>query len=199
MKKNKTKERIYTVAFMLIVTLVTVSAVSGIHLATLDVVKRNEDLFLRKAVLKSAGFDIPGSPAEITALYDKLVEPLPGTEDCYKVDGEGRKYVFVRSGPGLWGDITAVICFDMETHSVAGITFTKQNETPGLGARIDEAWFQAQFRGKKAPLSLLPEGSQSDKTGEIDAITGATITSKAVRDIVNSTSIEAAAMKENTL
>ena len=199
MRKNKIKERIYTVAFMLIVPLVSVSAVSGLHLATLDVVKRNEDLFLRKAVLKAAGIEIPKSPTETVSLYDRLIKPLADVQDCYAVEGEGSKYVFVRSGPGLWGDITAVVCFDMEAQSLAGITFTKQNETPGLGARIDEDWFQTQFRGKKAPLSLVPEGSKSDKIGEIDAITGATITSKAVRDIVNRTSVEAAAMKEKAL
>jgi Na+-transporting NADH:ubiquinone oxidoreductase subunit C len=107
---------------------------------------------------------------------------------------EKGKCAFVRSGPGLWGEIEAVVCFDTQTDSLVGVTFTKQNETPGLGGRIEENWFQQQFFGKKGNLALRPEGTRSASPEEIDAITGATITSKAVRDIVNASSKEAAAM-----
>lgn len=194
MKKNKLHERIKTVLFMLAVTLVTVSAVSGLHLATDEIVRRNEDLFLRIAVLRSAGIEIPESPGEISATYDELVKPVPDIQDCYTVGVNDDKCVFIRTGPGLWGDITAVICFDATTASIVGVTFTKQNETPGLGGRIDEEWFQVQFGGKRAPVELVPEGTESGNPAEVDAITGATITSKAVRDIVNRASVEAEAM-----
>ncbi len=60
----------------------------------------------------------------------------------------------------------------------------KQNETPGLGARITEKWFKEQFRGKSAPFTMAAEGT-SEKPGELDAITGATKTSQAVLRIVN--------------
>ncbi len=194
MKKNKTQERVRTVLFMLAVTLVTVSAVSGLHIATDDIVRRNENLFLRTAVLRSAGLELPSTPAEISSKYDELVRAVPEVPDCYTVGAADEKCVFVRTGPGLWGDITAVVCFDTATDSIVGVTFTKQNETPGLGGRIDEEWFQTQFRGKQAPVELVPEGTASARPGEVDAITGATITSKAVRDIVNRASVEAAAM-----
>lgn len=194
MKKSKTKERLYTVAFMLASTLITVSAVSALHIATGDLVKRNQDLFIRKAILSSARIELPDNPADISALYDELVKPLEGVEDCFMIGADTGKTAFVRSGPGLWGEITAVVCFDTASESLVGVTFTEQNETPGLGARIGEAWFQAQFLGKKGELKLVPEGTGSSRPDEIDAITGATITSKAVRDIVNSASQEAADM-----
>ena len=194
MKKSKTKERIYTVAFMLAVTIVTVSAVSGLHLATNDIVRRNADLFRCRAVLRAAQIAIPSSPAEVAATYERLVKPVPGIPDCYTVGPEMRKCVFLRTGPGLWGDITAAVCFDTETESIVGVTFTEHNETPGLGGRIEEKWFQQQFIGKRTPLTLLPEGTESESRNEVDAITGATITSSAVRDIVNRSAIEAADM-----
>jgi Na+-translocating ferredoxin:NAD+ oxidoreductase RnfG subunit len=67
----------------------------------------------------------------------------------------------------------------------------RHNETPGLGARIDEAWFLRQLAGRRPPLSLAPEGTRSPEPGRIDAITGATITSAAVRDILNRTAASA--------
>jgi Na+-transporting NADH:ubiquinone oxidoreductase subunit C len=193
-KRNKTKERIHTVAFMFAATLITVSAVSALHIATLDLVERNQDLFIRKAVLKAARIELPNDPAKISELYDEIVSPVPDVPDCYMIGSETGKCVFIRSGPGLWGEIKAVVCFDTQTDTLVGVTFTKQNETPGLGARIEESWFQEQFFGKKGVLSLVPEGSRSKETDKIDAITGATITSKAVRDIVNASTEEAKAM-----
>ena len=60
--------------------------------------------------------------------------------------------------------------------SVGGSSFS---ETAGLGARAKEAWFGEQFIGKESPISLVKDG------GEIDAITSATITSRAVTTAVN--------------
>ena len=65
-----------------------------------------------------------------------------------------------------------------------GLDFVKQNETPGLGARISESWFKEQFRGKRGPFRLVPEGVESGEN-EFQAITGATSTSNAVLDLLN--------------
>jgi electron transport complex protein RnfG len=60
--------------------------------------------------------------------------------------------------------------------SVGGSSFS---ETAGLGARAKEAWFAEQYIGKASPIALTKDG------GEIDAITSATITSRAVTTAVN--------------
>ena len=60
--------------------------------------------------------------------------------------------------------------------SIGGASFA---ETAGLGARAKEAWFGAQFTGKLSPIAIVKDG------GEIDAITSATITSRAVTTAVN--------------
>ena len=60
--------------------------------------------------------------------------------------------------------------------SVGGSSFS---ETAGLGARAKEAWFAEQYIGKSSPIALTKDG------GEIDAITSATITSRAVTTAVN--------------
>ena len=60
--------------------------------------------------------------------------------------------------------------------SVGGSSFA---ETAGLGARAKEPWFMEQFIGKAAPIAIAKDG------GEIDAITSATITSRAVTNAVD--------------
>lgn len=184
-KAGKIREYLYTVLFMATATFVTVSSVSALHVATKDIVEQNEALFLKRAILKSANISLPENAAETALLFDRTVTRLEGNR--YSISGATNLTAFLRSGPGLWGHISAVVCIDPSAATIAGLSFTEHNETPGLGARIEEDWFQEQFRGKKAPVRLQPEGTRSGSSSDIDAITGATITSRAVRDIVNLT------------
>lgn len=63
--------------------------------------------------------------------------------------------------------------------TITGVKVLKHSETPGLGAKATEPAFQDQFAGKKGPVAVTKDG------GEINAITSATITSRAVSSGVN--------------
>lgn len=184
---GKGRERIQTLAFMLGITVVVVAAVSGAYLLTADRIRSNETLFLKRAVLKAAGLAVPAEAAAVEALYSARVRDA-GEADRFEIlaepGGAVTATVLRQNGMGLWGAIRAVVGFDAGGGRLTGIEFLEQSETPGLGARIEEAWFKEQFKGKKGPLDLVPEGSQ-DSESQFDAITGATITSKGVRDLVN--------------
>ena len=98
--------------------------------------------------------------------------------------------ITVTNSAGYGGDATFTVGLDA-AGTVTGITFLDLAESPGLGmeARDDPSW-SAQFKGKIAPeLTVVKGGSadeESDETSpEIDAISGATITSSAVTDGVN--------------
>lgn len=187
---NIYKERIFPILFMLIVTAVFIALVSGIYLATRDNVLRNEQLYLKRAVLFSAGVDIPEGAAETDETYESLVEEMTdenGDLAYYKVSGATDGYVLPAFGPGLWGEIEAVVGFSADLTTITGIDFIKQNETPGLGARITEDWFRLQFKGKTGPFTRVPEGTETTDPTEFDAITGATITSTAIQNILNET------------
>jgi len=194
--RAKWKDRLHTVAFMAALTVVFMSAVSGAHLLTRNTVTLNQSLYLKRAVLKAAGLTVPEEGLAVETLYRRHVRPMNPSdpEGWLEVTNapEGA-VVLVRqtSGPGLWGEIGAMVGFRTPDLVLSGIAFTAQNETPGLGARIMEPWFVGQFRGKRAALALVPEGTQSSKPDEIDAITGASITSRAVRDLVNRAADEA--------
>jgi len=194
-RKSKTRERLFTVFFMFAVTAGFISAVSALNLATADIVARNAGLFMQRAVLEAAGLDPTGSAPQVNARYGAAVkkETSPDGDTFFRVvdPGSGEESrVFVRRGAGLWGSITAVVGMQRNHEILAGVTFVEHNETPGLGARIDEAWFKKQFRGKRPPLRRVPEGTASASVSEFDAITGATVTSRAVEQILNRTAAE---------
>ena len=186
------KERIFPVLFMFLVTVVFIALVSGIYLATRENVLRNEQLYLKNAVLFAAGLTVPDDPAKADDLYNTVIREVLDSDGIlryYAVAGGGAVsgYVIPAFGPGLWGEIEAVVGFDASLNRLTGVDFTKQNETPGLGARISEEWFKLQFRGKTGPFSRVAEGTLSESDREFDAITGATITSTAVEQILNRT------------
>ena len=181
------KERIYPVLFMALVTAVFLTLVSGIYLSTGDMVLLNDTLYLKRAILYAANIDPPEGGFELEALYRMRIQEED--EDGLLVLDEGGTptgMVLYGSGPGLWGTITAVLGFDLAGERMTGIEFIEQNETPGLGARITEPWFKEQFRGKRGPFTMVPEGTAREET-EFDALTGATRTSTAVRNILNAT------------
>ena len=187
--RKRIKDGVYTVSFMCGITLVAISVVSSIHLATAKTVARNETLFMKRAICDAAGTGPFASPEALITWYDQAVAEKndarqPSHFAITRKDGS-TTYVFIRHGSGLWGNITAVAGLNQTLDAFTGVTFVKHNETPGLGARIDEKWFQEQFKGKSGPFDLVPEKTRSPDPTKLDAITGATITSKAVRDIIN--------------
>ena len=194
MKKTKAQERTHTILFMFVITVVCITAVSGTYLSLKDIIDRNQTLSIRKAILGAAGVEMPSGAAETDALYRARVVELAITNKTdlsvsmeYQIHDQHNQPIAIvieESGAGLWGTVRAVIGFMPPQNTLTGIRFTEQNETPGLGARIEEQRFKQQFIGKLGPFSTVPEGEPT-QPNEFDAITGATITSTAVRDILN--------------
>lgn len=189
-KESMFTTRVYPVLFMVALTVVFISVVSGIFLTTEDRVRLNETTFQKRAVLYAAGIEFPEEDIqEIQRIYEQRVREVNGEgeqPDYFRIElpsGETGYAVYVR-GAGLWGEIVSVFGFEPDLETFTGVEFVEQNETPGLGARITEQWYKEQFRGKSGPFELVAEGS-SDAADELDAITGATRTSEAVLKIAN--------------
>jgi Na+-transporting NADH:ubiquinone oxidoreductase subunit C len=190
-KESFARKRIYPVIFMLLVTVAFVTVTTVIYTLTGERIKLNERLRLKQAVLLSAGMPLPAEPGAVDRAFDDRVDVITdsqGQARYYEVRDAGSaeilSYVVIYTGAGLWGEITAGIGFDADIVKCTGIEIIDQNETPGLGGRIDEAWFKEQFRGKSFPLSTVPEGDPASER-EIQAITGATYSSQAMKAIVN--------------
>lgn len=190
-RESFAKKRIYPVIFMLVVTVVFISVTTVIYTFTRDRIKLNERLRLKQAVLSAGGVRLSRDPAGIEKTFDDRVDEVTGADGkvrYYSIRGEGtseiESYVVIQSGAGLWGEITACVGFDGTLESFRGLEVIDQNETPGLGGRIDEPWFKEQFAGKLPPLSPVPEGAPASEH-QFQAITGATYSTEAIQRIVN--------------
>ncbi|MDD4174722.1 MAG: FMN-binding protein, partial [Kiritimatiellae bacterium] len=174
------KEGARAVGFMAALSVVLITCVAALSLATAERVARNADLFLQQAVMEVAGQPVPADPAAVAAWYAGAVTEDPATPGRFLVrdapGGAVRTVVYRRQARGLWGLITAVVGVNPATGAFRQLRILDQNETPGLGARITEPWFLAQSDGRRGPFRLVPEGTRSTRTDELDAITGATVT-----------------------
>jgi Na+-transporting NADH:ubiquinone oxidoreductase subunit C len=189
-KQGKLRKSLFTIFFMFLVTVVFISALTLLYVSTRDTIRLNESLVLKRAVLYAAGLNVPESGVEANALYEDRVREVKdekGSLKYYEILGPGgqfQSYVLPVVGTGLWGEIESVVGVQKDLRTLTGIEFVKQSETPGLGARISESWFKEQFRGKRWPLTVVPEG-ESTGPQQFEAITGATNTTNGVRGILN--------------
>ena len=191
MKAKETffSKRIYPLLFMLIVTVVCILATSGLYLATQDRAMANELSFTRRAILDAAGISYQPTQSGIETAYLQNIEEQQGYFTALVANDT--RYIIFLEGPGLWGKISIMAGFEQDLKTFSGLAIVSQNETPGLGARIEEPWFTEQFKGKVPPFVLVEEGT-ADAADEIDAITGATRTSEYFRNLANSAATEAA-------
>lgn len=184
----KKKKILYPVLFMVVLTSVYTFALAAINEATIDTIKTLEALDVKRSVLYVLNIENDGSKESVETIYEeKLTAKSLGEEKTYYVfreEGVLLGYAFPYTGKGLWGSISGYIALSPNFDEVLGLDFTAHSETPGLGGRIDEEWFKAQFRN----LSVDPSETivfRPSAGGNVDAITGATSTSFAVRDIIN--------------
>lgn len=191
MNTGKLRQGAGTILFMVAVTFLFTSAVTLTNLATRDMVAANEELFLQRAVLFAAAVTVSPDDDAVRRAFAariRVVRNAAGAVDHYRVMAppslEPVGFVLPCEGAGLWGTIEAVVGLGSDGATLTGFDVIRQNETPGLGGRIDEDWFREQFRGKRGPFTMAPEGSKSGQ-GQFDAITGATITSTAIRTMLN--------------
>lgn len=93
------------------------------------------------------------------------------------IDGKANTVAFESSAKGFGGEIGVMVGVNLETDKIVGVGVTTHSETPGLGSRAkDDPAFAGQFKGMelKETFKVKPDG------GQVDAITGATVTSRGV-------------------
>ena len=97
------------------------------------------------------------------------------------------------SGKGLWSSLFGYVAINSKNYStVNGITFYAHGETPGLGAEISKDWFKSNFVGKEiydggtlVSVRVAKAGMANKSSSyEVDGISGATITSNGVEELL---------------
>ncbi len=110
----------------------------------------------------------------------------------YVAEVEGQtKYILPLYGQGLWGAIWGYIALNEDKSTVYGVFFSHEGETPGLGAEIALPKFQQPFLGKNiqkggrlVSIAVVKPGKSVNDQDYVDGISGGTITSVAVEDML---------------
>ena len=101
-------------------------------------------------------------------------------------DGNLVGLAFIADGGGFQGNIRIMVGLSVDYLKLKGIKVIEQNETPGLGNRIKEPAFEGQFKGLEIkPKVEYIKYRKPEKPNQIQAITGATISSDAVVKNIN--------------
>jgi len=108
-----------------------------------------------------------------------------------EVDG-ATKYIITLRGAGLWGPIWGYLALNDDKNTIYGVYFSHASETPGLGAEISQHEFQHEFVGKHifnqdnkfVSIAVMKAGHVAKGQDQVDAISGGTITSKGVEDML---------------
>jgi Na+-transporting NADH:ubiquinone oxidoreductase subunit C len=112
----------------------------------------------------------------------------------YVAEKEGKTYYVVPLwGAGLWKEIWGYLALDEDKNTIIGASFDHAGETPGLGAEINQSWYEDQYIGKTildengtfVSVNALKGGADPNDNHAVDAISGGTITSEGVNKMLD--------------
>ena len=182
---------VYTIIFTFVAAFFFVLILSLTNELTGERVALNQNLRKRRAILNAIGIAVQGGEADYKMYDARVKERIVDGAQLFEAVVDGQTVLAIQfAGSGLWGVITGVLAVNDGFSQVIGIDIISHNETPGLGGRIDEAWFKEQFRGEtlvegRIRVAGAGDGDADRNNGRVDAITGASRTSQALDTILN--------------
>ena len=146
-------------------------------------------------VIKADGKVLQDAVADNIDMAKERKKPVDEREfPVYKYsNGQENFYIISVRGNGLWDEIWGNIALESDLVTVAGASFDHKGETPGLGAEIkDNPKFAEQFKGKRIydyngtyTSVVVTKGGVKNPEYEVDGISGATVTSVGVSEMLN--------------
>jgi electron transport complex protein RnfG len=165
------------------------SVLAGVKMVSTPRIERNRRQALTRAIFEV----VPGAKrfvARAVGERGRLVEAnADAGEVVYAVSGEANQhlgYAIAASGPGFADTLGLIYGFDAERERITGFVVLESRETPGLGDKImTDPAFLASFESLSVrPKIVAKTRAKRTADNEVDCISGATISSKAVVDIV---------------
>lgn len=164
----------------------------AVYLATFDTIAENKARELREAVFRV----LPGvtqmqklrfDGEELVVVPDSAKDDEETIYGGYDDKGLFVGYAIASAGPGFQDTVRVLYGYDPAARKVVGMWILESRETPGLGDKIyKDAAFVANFDDLAVdPQIIAVKKGTRTQPNEIDAITGATISSKAVVRIMN--------------
>ena len=167
----------YTVGFACTMVLIVAALLAYMSIQLTPLQDRNIELEKKQSILQSVGVYVDREASEISyrqfikeeLVLDNKGNIIPGSAfdidlaDELKKDINDQKlplyisiledsskcYIIPLRGTGLWGPIWGFIALKEDVNTVLGAVFAHKAETPGLGAEINQGFFQEPFRDKK--------------------------------------------------
>lgn len=179
MEKKKKKSLLYPAIFMFVLSAILTVILATLAQQTKPIVAKNQEISLKSKILYAFNIKNDGKEENILKIFDEKIKDTGekfNDEPIFKYEENGdiKGYAIAVKGPGLWGAISGYIALDKDYKNILGIDFIKQSETPGLGGRIEEEFYKSQYR----------DVSIDKVSEEVDAISGATQTSRFVSKLV---------------
>ncbi|MDR2882230.1 MAG: NADH:ubiquinone reductase (Na(+)-transporting) subunit C [Alistipes sp.] len=201
MKVNKNSS-VYIITYATVMVVVVAAVLATAAMVLGPVQNANVERETKGAILASIGASVP--TAEIEKAYAENITEIaiPGAGDLklYESRANGKHlYIVPLAGSGLWGPIWGYVALEGDWNTISGVVFDHKGETPGLGAEITTPAFTGQFVGKKlfdaggnlTGITVLKgAGASRGNDHAVDAISGGTITSRAVENMIRATLAE---------
>ena len=171
------KRKLLDVLFIVVLGTVSVALLMAAQSYSAPAVKRFREMRLKTNVLTAA--DIPWTQADFRDVFEQRVrEETRDGLTWYVADS---LVIHEFKGRGLWGTIEGIVTLDSALNHIVSVRILSQEETPGLGDRIKDAEYLVTYRGKTAaePLELAMR-HKAEAENEVDAISGATLSSQAL-------------------
>lgn len=176
------KSRVYMVFVLTLVAIISSGLLAYFAVYTHPYIEKNKKAEIEKAIKEV----VPGTITNKIIKDDNRFKVFAG----YDKDGKLLGYAVYTVGTGFQDLITLMFGVDKHFEKMFRLEVLEQKETPGLGAKItDENLFLKFWKNKNVRGEILlakpPKGESELKDNEVNAISGATISSRSVVAIVN--------------
>ena len=198
-----TNKNLYTIIYSIVLVVIVAAVLAFAAEALKPKQQRNIEIETKQMILKSVrlapdALTVADKAKYIEDRYSKFIKDSSiTTEDGEKkiyictLENGSKAYIVYVSGVGLWGPIWGYVAFKNDFNTIYGSTFDHKGETPGLGAEINTEWFSKQFNDKQifengtfTSVRVVKGGADKSNSHEVDAISGGTITSKALESML---------------
>ena len=205
-----TNSNSYTIIYASVMVVIVAFLLAFVNSSLRDLQGKNVELDTKKQILSALGIrEVENAEAKFAEVVkedmlvaeDGSLKPYEGSfvtgyEKAYKEKGEAhifvceidgqKKYVIPVYGTGVWGAMWGYVALNDDKDTVYGTYFSHASETPGLGAEIATEHFQNEFKDKNVldgdaiGLDVVKNGKVDKPEFQVDGISGGTITSVAV-------------------
>lgn len=157
-------------------------ALAGVHAGLSGRIAHNQQAEAFAAVPRL----IPGADGDRTEVEIRLYDGREwNVMRAFSAEGELVGWVMPMAGQGYADRIEVLVGMNADLTTLEGIWVLDQKETPGLGDYITADYFRERFEGKSSDLTLTVVKGEAQRPQDIQALTGATVSSESVTRIVN--------------